>query len=236
LEVTARSSIRNAALCLLWTSLLLSAFLMPAAAQQPTGTGAQQTSAQSPDQTAPAASPAQPQASAATPAPAPKTTLADFAWLTGRWQGTWGPRVAQQAWMPPKAGVMLGTFQLVQDDKTLVLELFTLVETPDGIQLHIRHFTPSLAAWEKSGATVLNLASADPTLIVFENPIDGQPKHSIFQRKDADTYIARSEIAPDKGDMQVIEITYRRQIAGPPPKHRNEKSKPKPQPQPPPSK
>ena len=33
------------------------------------------------------------------PAPAavqPKPTLNDFAWLAGRWQGAWGPRVAQQ--------------------------------------------------------------------------------------------------------------------------------------------
>lgn len=229
LEVTARSSSRKAALCAFGISLLLSAFLIPAAAQQPTSAGDPQAPAQPSGQAAPV-TPAQSQASATTPALALKTTLDDFAWLAGRWQGVWGPRIAQQAWMPPKAGVMLGTFQLVQDDKTLVLELFTLVQTPDGIELHIRHFTPSLAAWEKSGATILNLASADPSLMVFENPIDGEPKHSILQRKDPDTYIARSEIMPDKGDTQVIEITYHRQVAGPPPKHRDQKSKPKPPP------
>lgn len=149
----------------------------------------------------------------------PKATLADFAWLAGRWQGAWGQRVAQQVWTAPKAGVMLGTFQLAENDKTLVLELFTLVDEPGGIKFHLRHFTPSLVAWEKPGPTVLNLACADPKTIVFENPLDGQPKHAILTRIDADTYVSRSEVVPEKGDLQVTEITYHRQKEVPPAHH-----------------
>jgi hypothetical protein len=147
---------------------------------------------------------------------APKATLADFAWLAGRWQGAWGPRVAQQVWTAPRAGVMMGTFQLAENDKTLVLELFTVVEEPGGIKFHLRHFTPSLVAWEKPGPTVLNLAGVDPKSITFENPLDGQPKRTVFTRVDADTYISRSEVVPDKGQMQVTEITYHRQKDVPP--------------------
>jgi len=152
-------------------------------------------------------------------APVPKTTLADFAWLAGRWQGSWGPRLAQLVWTAPKAGVMMGTFQLAEDDKTLVLELFTVVEDPDGIKFHLRHFTPSLVAWEKPGPTVLNLASADPKSIVFENPLDGQPKRTVITRVDADTYVSRSEVIPEKGELQVTEITYHRQKETPPARH-----------------
>ncbi len=118
---------------------------------------------------------------------------------------------------------MLGTFQLAENDKTLVLELFTLVEEADGIKFDLRHFTPELVAWEKPGPTVLNLASASAKTFVFENPFDGQPKREILTRVDSDTYVARSEIAPDKGDLQATEITYHRQMEGPPPKHRSRK-------------
>jgi hypothetical protein len=149
----------------------------------------------------------------------PKATLADFAWIAGRWQGAWGQRVAQQVWTAPKAGVMLGVFQLAENDKTLVLELFTVVDESDGIKFHLRHFTPSLVAWEKSGPTILNLASADAKTIVFENPLDGQPKRTIFTQIDADTYVSRSEVVPEKGDLQVTEITYRRQKEVPPAHH-----------------
>lgn len=151
---------------------------------------------------------------AQTPSPAiatPKATLAEFAWLEGCWQGTWGPRVAEQCWSSPKAGMMLGTFRLVEDEKTLVLELFTLVEKPDAMNFYIRHFTPALVPWEKSDATFLKLTGFDATKVLFENPVDGEPKHSILTRMNPDTFISRSEIVPEGGEMQVIEITYHRQ-------------------------
>jgi Domain of unknown function (DUF6265) len=152
----------------------------------------------------------------ARPASAPKPALADLAWLAGRWQGAWGPRVAQQEWTPPKAGVMVGSFQLAENDKTLVLEFVTLVEEGDGIKFHLRHFTPSLVAWEKPGPTILDLTAADPKVIAFENPTDGQPKRLTFIHVDTDTYVSRSEVVPQQGDPQVTEITYRRQKEAPP--------------------
>ena len=149
---------------------------------------------------------------AAQHAPArPKTTLADFAWLEGRWLGTWGPRSAEQCWSSPKAGMMVGTFRLVENEKTLVIEMFALEEKPEGINFYFRHFTPDLVPWEKGDATMLNFVSLDGQRATFENPVNGQPKHAIFARVDPDTFISRSEIEPESGDLQVIEITYHRQ-------------------------
>ncbi len=116
---------------------------------------------------------------------------------------------------------MLGSFQLTEGGKTLVLEFFTLTEEPDGIKLYLRHFTPSLTPWEKTGPTVLNLLSADTKSVVFLNPANGQPKQDVLTRIDADTYISRSIIVPDKGDAQVTEITYHRLYQGPPPKRKS---------------
>jgi hypothetical protein len=189
-------------------SLLLAAISPRITPQQPKGAGT----------TAPAPSAQQ-------AAPASKPTLASLSWLAGRWQGTWGPRIAQQSWTAPKAGVMLGTFQLAEGAKTLVLELFTLVEDTNGIKLYLRHFTPSLTPWEKPGPTVLNLESADAQSIVFVNAADGEPKQDVITRLDADTYVSRSEIVPEKGDPQVTEITYRRVFEAPPSKHHGLKSK-----------
>jgi hypothetical protein len=199
IRTTIRRTVRDAILAMA-AALLLLALPKQAAGQQPTGAGVQA---------------APPSAKVTPPAPAAKTTLADFAWLAGRWEGAWGPRIAHQTWAPPRAGVMLGTFQLTENDKTLVVELFTLVEKPDGIELRLRHFTPSLVAWEKSGPAVLKFTSTDPKTVVFENPNNGEPKRAVIRRIDADTYISRSEIVPEKGDSQVTEITYRRQKDSP---------------------
>ena len=146
---------------------------------------------------------------------APKPVLDHFAWLEGRWRGAWGPRVAEQSWLGPKAGEMLGVFRLAEGDKTLVIELFTLVEKSDGVDFYLRHFTPQLLPWEKSDSTVLNLGEFDANKFDFENPRDGMPKRSILTRIDADTFTSRSEIVPDSGDMQVIEITYHREKPAP---------------------
>src|SRR5271156_4350361 len=146
---------------------------------------------------------------------APESVLDNFVWLEGRWRGEWGPRIAEQAWLGPKAGEMLGVFRLVERDKTLVIELFSLVEKSDGVDLYFRHFTPQLLPWEKSDAAVLNLSKSDSTTFDFENPLNAMPKRSIFTRVDTDTYIARAEMIPDNGEPQIIEITYHRQLPAP---------------------
>jgi uncharacterized protein DUF6265 len=212
----------------LWKTIVgaLAAILIAAAvpsfaiSQNPSGAGTQ-AALDRPASAAPAPSKSETPEADVSRQTAPKPTLGDFAWLAGRWQGAWGPRIAHQTWTAPKAGVMTGTFQLAENDKTLVLELFTVVDGPDGIKFHLRHFTPSLVAWEKPGPTVLDLASADAKSIVFENPVDGQPKRTTITRVDADTYIARSEVVPEKGDPQVTEITYHRQKEAPPPKSKH---------------
>ena len=92
----------------------------------------------------------EPRAPAQTTSPsatlAPESVLDNFVWLEGRWRGEWGPRVAEQAWLGPKAGEMLGVFRLAEGDKTLVIELFTLVEKSGGVDLHSRHFKPKLSS------------------------------------------------------------------------------------------
>lgn len=146
-------------------------------------------------------------------------TLADFAWLVGSWQGAWGPRVARQDWMAPSGGTMVGMFQLAENDKTLVIELFTMLETPSGIEYRIRHFTPALQPWEKDTPATLKLQSSDGKTMVFENPLDGQPKHAIFIHVDPDTFISRSEVLPEKGDLQIVNITYHRHRDASPARH-----------------
>jgi Domain of unknown function (DUF6265) len=145
----------------------------------------------------------------------PKAALAEFSWLAGYWQGQWGPRVAQQVWMPAQSRTMVGVFQLSENTQTTVVELYTIVSTSSGIELRVRRFTPSLTAWAKSA--VLNLTSIDAKSMLFENPTDGQPKTWSMRRTGADTLVERFEIVPQKGQQQVAEIVFHRQPASAPP-------------------
>lgn len=143
--------------------------------------------------------------------------LSDFGWLAGDWQGVWGPRIVEQTWMAPKAGQMTGIYRVLENSKALVVELFSLLDTSEGIEFRFRHFTPELTPWEKDGPTQLRLASLDSKNAVFENPSAGQPKRALFIRVDPNTYISRSEIVAEDGSIQVTEITFHRlNIPSPP--------------------
>lgn len=146
---------------------------------------------------------------AQTPGRVSAAALSDFSWLQGTWQGDWGPRMAEQVWTDPRAGEMAGVFRVTENDKTLVLELYSLVETPDGIELRLRHFTPSLVPWEPK-VTVLRLASFNPSDMAFQNSSGGQPSRNDFTRIDADTYLLRTEIISPGESKQVTEIRFHR--------------------------
>ncbi|MGD0963996.1 MAG: DUF6265 family protein [Candidatus Acidiferrales bacterium] len=145
------------------------------------------------------------------PSRAPQPTLSDFAWLEGKWRGVWGPRIVEQIWTAPQGGQVLGLFRVIENDKTLVIELLSLSETPDSIALRLRHFTPALLPWEQSGFTTMKLVGLDTATAEFENPADGQPRREVFTRIDPDTYTSKSEIAPEAGAAHVTEIRYHRQ-------------------------
>lgn len=153
------------------------------------------------------------------PAPAnadpgvPKNTLAQFAWLAGYWQGQWGPRLAQQVWMPAQSATMVGVFQVSDGAQKQVVELYTIVSTPRGVELRIRRFTPTLTPWEKSGPALLNLKSIDSKSIVFENATGGQPKRWLMARTGPDTFVQTFEIAQGHGQQQLARIVYQRKPA-----------------------
>lgn len=106
---------------------------------------------------------------------------------------------------------MLGAFRLFEDNHTLLVELFTLQQKSQGVELRFRHFTPELVPWEESAATQLSLDTYDSTKWVFLNAGDGQPKRSIIIRVDADTYTLRSEISAGPGPVRVVDISFHRQ-------------------------
>jgi len=139
-----------------------------------------------------------------------KSTLADFSWLAGRWEGHLGPTTAEQQWMAPRNGTMQGFFRLTDSEKTVVIELFTIRDTPDGIVFYFRHFSPELKPWEESEAYHLKLAKSDAGTFRFDNPVSNQLKDAIITRVDNDTYVSHGDITDADGKPKSIEVTYHR--------------------------
>jgi len=155
--------------------------------------------------------PAAAQEAAAKPAPA--GSLADFAWLEGKWTGTFPNAAlrAEQEWWPAKGGLMMGMFRLMDGEKLLILEFFTLREVPEGIDLRLRHFDAALTPLEKGDPIILHLVSLAPGDALFENRVHTRPKTSRITRTDPDSFTGRSEIIGDSGATSVIEVQWTRE-------------------------
>jgi Domain of unknown function (DUF6265) len=196
---------RRRAVCALAVAILAAAMGFAASAQKPEGASQPQTDF-------PAAPIHPPPNLAAKP-----ITLNDLGWLQGQWTGAWGARTATRTWSAPRAGTILGTLQIVDDDKTTVVEFVTIVETPSGLEYRLLHFTASLAPWEKTGPATLSLMSSDSRKFVFQNKTDGQPQQIVLTRGDPDSYTDHSEILPETGDPLTYDIVFHRQKANPSP-------------------
>jgi hypothetical protein len=144
------------------------------------------------------------------PSPQKAAALEDLSWLAGRWEGHLGPMTAEQQWMAPRNGTMQGFFRLTDAEKTIVIELFTIRETPSAIEFYFRHFSPELKPWEEKEAYHLNLTKSEGGIFRFDNPIVNQLKDAILTRVDGDTYISHGDITDADGKSKAIEVTYHR--------------------------
>jgi hypothetical protein len=113
-------------------------------------------------------------------APRPKATVADLAWLAGRWTGEGlGGRI-EETWSPPDAGSMVGYFRLVKDGKPVFYEIMTILEVEGSLQLRLKHVNPDMTGWEeKNDFVTFRLVKQDDTGVWFDG--------LTFRRTGADT-------------------------------------------------
>lgn len=88
------------------------------------------------------------------PTERPKATLADVSLLVGHWQGEFLGAMAEEVWLPPAGGSMVGVFRLYKGDKVQFYEIMTLVEEEGSVSIKLKHFHPDLKGWEDKDETV----------------------------------------------------------------------------------
>ncbi len=152
--------------------------------------------------------------------PAARATTADFGWLTGTWEGrmTGMTAVADISFSTPKAGLMTGTMRLVDEQgKVLVVELLTITDAADGVQMRFRHFSAELEAYEPVFRQNMRLTShlADRDIFTNATPFEKgvmstQPRTTSFIRKGPDEFVGHSDILNDAGNPATVEVTYHR--------------------------
>lgn len=135
--------------------------------------------------------------------PPPKATIADAAWLAGRWIGEGMGGQVQEGISDPVNGQTVGYFTLSKDGKTAFHELM-LIEVHEGsLRVRVKHFGPDFVAWEeKDKALDFPLVAVAPDELTF--------RALTFRREGKDTLVivVRFRTADGAGRDEVLR--YRR--------------------------
>jgi hypothetical protein len=101
-------------------------------------------------------------------------------------------------------------FRLTQGERTLVLELTTITQGKEGLELRIRHFDTALTPWEKQDPIVLRLTRWDGKQAVFENFVHNRPKYNTLTRTSPDTMDVQVVILNDQGGERRLNFAFKR--------------------------
>ncbi|HVS33894.1 MAG TPA: DUF6265 family protein [Thermoanaerobaculia bacterium] len=136
----------------------------------------------------------------------PKASVADMAWLAGRWTGDGLGGRTEEVWSAPDGGVMLGTFRLIRNDKPVFYEFLTLSESERGLVMRLKHFHPDLTGWEERDKFVeFRYAGTIDGVIHFDG--------LTFRREGEDAMTIFLALRQKSGEMREEKFQMRRQGA-----------------------
>lgn len=118
-------------------------------------------------------------------AQAPKSSLAELAWMAGSWVGTTGGVEMEEHWTAPKGNSMIGMHRDVAKGRTMSFEFLRIEQQGDQV---VYLSMPG----GRSPATPFPLKEVSGTRVVFENPKHDFPQRIIYW-KDGNDLRARIE-------------------------------------------
>jgi hypothetical protein len=96
-----------------------------------------------------------------------KVKTVDFAWMTGRWIGHLQNATAEQICSQPQSGEMLCLFRVFVQGQPAMYELYTLYDTPKGLELRSLHFPTDLNESSVQKPLLMTLEKYSDKEVVF---------------------------------------------------------------------
>ena len=131
----------------------------------------------------------------------PRARVDDLAWMSGRWETSDGAGWTEEAWLAPRAGMMLGLSRAARGGIVREFEYIRIQAGADGVPVY----------WASPGggtAVGFRLAQADGSSATFENPAHDFPQRIRYVRT-GDTMVATISKLDGSDAMS---WTYRRQL------------------------
>lgn len=136
------------------------------------------------------------------------SSVAPAAWIAGCWVTERGKAKIEEQWMAPAGGTMLGMGRTIREGKLDDYELM-IIRAKEGRVDYEAH--PMMQPTAVFTATVVS-----DSLLQFENPRHDFPRLIAYQRRGADSLVARIAAGPAKGDQQIVFAYHRVACGGPP--------------------
>jgi hypothetical protein len=98
-------------------------------------------------------------------------TLADIAWIEGRWIGEGLGGAVEEVYAPAYGGQMMGMFRYAREGVPQFYELMLFEERDGSLMFRVRHFNRDFSAWEDKAAdeTVdFPLVAVEGTIAYFD--------------------------------------------------------------------
>ena len=130
-------------------------------------------------------------------------TIAQAAWLAGRWVGEGLGGTVEEMYSPPVQGVIAGHFVSADDKGIGFFEFVEIKEEGDSLVYNVKHFNPDFVGWEeKDKYHTFQLVSYDANHLYFDGLTIFHP--------DADTAIHYVRVSSKGGKEQEIKFVYHR--------------------------
>ena len=81
--------------------------------------------------------------------PLPADSLEQLNWMSGAWLEDTPLRRCEEIWSTVDAHTLMGMFRWISDDDVSFYEFMVIKVTDAGVELHVKHFHPTLVAWEE---------------------------------------------------------------------------------------
>ena len=117
-----------------------------------------------------------------------KIKAADFAWMSGRWIGHLANgATAEQICSQPQSGEILCLFRVFVQGQPAMYELYTLYDTPKGLELRSLHFPTDLNESSAQKPLLMTLEKYSEKEVVFAGAPGTEVATSSLFRDDATT-------------------------------------------------
>ena len=102
----------------------------------------------------------------------PAATIADLAWMTGRYMGDTGNGTLEENWAEPVGGSIASLVRSTADGATNMIELIVVEEEGDSLTLRLKQWDPGMKP-RADGFQVFELIEIGDKQVVFRNTEEG---------------------------------------------------------------